>query len=1377
MPEQPQTPQYTPEQWRVLQAPRGEILVSASAGTGKTFLLTRRIVERIVKGQLEVQRLLVMTFTDQAARELRFRMEQQLREAVQQHPELAHLRRQLEELPSAQISTIHAFCLQILREFLPYLTDGKGEPLYSPHLQLLDGSGAQLLLQECVEECLQKRFSEPVSLQDLREGEVIADCDRVADFYAAVDAFGGDETGVGLIPLLIQLYHSLRSQPDGIEAWCAAAESVREEPFALSAAFEALLAPCVASLQRLQESAQAVRQARMEMEEQGERYYRKPAKGKEDRHVEYVKRQEACFRALDGILDELDQTDCWRVESRQQAQQEGRISELLALREALWERLKTFYLREIELPGSFPRVSQDSPAPFREAAVAREKAFFAKLWASLPVPLVASSGKDAARLVECASWISCSEEDHCTQGMLPALRGVQSLLLEVANLYSERKCKRNAVDFADYEHRALDLLRQPEIAQYYRERFQEIYVDEYQDTNALQEALIAQIATENVFRVGDLKQSIYGFRHARPDLFARRFVEYQQGRGGELAVLSNNFRSTPQILAGVNELFAALLIPEVTEGVSYRKHHMLEPAPGQKLGPDSGRPVSVHWIRCSERTEETVLAHESRYMGDPDWAVLKEKQVEVLSLVRVLSEARKRYRWSEMAVLVDTNQQCSDLVHKLSRFQIPVTAKRQQNWYDQQGILQAISLLQLLDNAAQDFPLLAILLSDLHPAGEITERNLAQIRAWSERTRERQPHEAPLFYQVFREWIQTPSEGLSEEMQELQRRSQCFVQWLSEQRRFSQAEPIHLLLRRIYMESPACARLRQSVEGQEEASAWEALLELAESFEQNGLRGVHAFLNYYEQLSQAENRELEWIQQPDAVTILTHHSSKGLEFPLVCILDLGHDFRRGKRREELLFDSQLGIAFPFVDRSRGLKMESLRVLAQQRQREETMVEEKLRLFYVALTRAKEELHLFTTVTQSSVPPEILHLSSSGFSGTKDEANQIAYACMQAKHFYDFLDLGLSVSRGQEWENVKARLFATAENSPDWVEEDGTRVLDIHSAELSSLAPVQEGAIASGEWQCIVEQWLGEGDWIQRTRDEVEQHLRMAKEQDFVDGVTALSSPIQLQYQIGWGTRDANSLFAPFDWTTEVAMREESEKMIPSKTTVSEVKRRIQNQDQEASLDTSYSMALQVQPLRMEQGQQHHRIGAAERGTLLHDLLYHLPFHDWIHVELPEYERVLDTHLQRLVQQNFFPSDWQIRIPEARNQILDFLKSTLFQELMQVLQGGGSYYKEQPFSMVWPAGSRSLIQGRIDLWYTDGTSVTLVDYKSDRLPGDFLSAKRELESRYRIQLSLYAQALTLATQLPVGNIHIWSLSNHCLFTWPGTSALLQPDSTL
>ena len=854
----------TEEQQAAVDNRGGGLLVSAAAGSGKTRVLVERLLARVEEGA-DVDRFLVITYTKAAAAELRGRIVEEISDRLALRPADGHLRRQATLVYKAGISTIHAFCAQLLRE-CGHLLD------LDPDFRLCDEGEAGVLMLRALNDVLNKRYEAMDS-----------------DFAQLVDTMSAGRDDARLVQIVLDIRGRVQAHPNPA-AWLAQ----QERTFALEGVTDPVQTPWGELL--LTDAAGQASYWRRRMEEA----------------------RDLCERDANLLANYGDSV----------AQTAQALQEFEAAAAQGWDAARNL------LPIPFPTVGRkkmvDDPA-----AVERVKA-------------IRTACKK--RLEKLEDWFADSGEDLLAdlRTVYPAMRGLFALVRDFEEAYAAEKARRGLVDFSDLEHMAVRLLvgedGQPtELAHQWSQRYDEIMVDEYQDTNEVQNAIFSALSRDgtNLFMVGDVKQSIYRFRLADPTIFLgkyRSFKPYTEAGEGEerRVILSRNFRSRPEVLEGCNDLFRAIMSVPFGE-MEYADDQALYP--GASYEPDQTYCVELDALDGDIDGEEGA-EKVSRDLLEARFAARRIR--ELLDEGFPVSDGEggtRPVRPSDMVILLRSpNTVLRHYARALAERDILWEAEGGGDFFGSTEISVALSLLQIVDNPRQDVALISVLRS---PVYGFSADRLAEIRAASPDTD---------FYAALE-----ADDGED---------SRAFLAELDDLRFGSGDMSSHQLLWHIYDRTNLLGIFGAMEEGEARQGNLLALAELARQFEGSGHKGLFRFLTYLTRLR--ENGNTLTPPTPGrtggGVRIMSIHKSKGLEFPVVLLCGLARRLNREDMNRPILFHPRLGVGPKGLDVERGIEYPTLARMAVARQLEREMMAEELRLLYVAMTRAKEKLILSVALT-------------------------------------------------------------------------------------------------------------------------------------------------------------------------------------------------------------------------------------------------------------------------------------------------------------------------------------------------------------------------------------------------------------------------------
>ena len=854
----------TEEQQAAVDNRGGGLLVSAAAGSGKTRVLVERLLARVEEGA-DVDRFLVITYTKAAAAELRSRIVQELSDRLALRPTDGQLRRQATLVYKAGISTIHAFCAQLLRE-CGHLLD------LDPDFRLCDEGEAGILMLRALNDVLDRRYESMDS-----------------DFAQLVDTMSAGRDDARLVQIVLDIRGRVQAHPNPA-AWL----EEQERTFALEGISDPVQTPWGQLL--LADAAGQAAYWRRRMEEA----------------------RDLCERDANLLANYGDSV----------AQTAQALQQFVEAASQGWDAARAL------LPIPFPTVGRkkmvDDPAAVERVKVIRTAC--------------------KKRLEKLEDWFADSGDDLLAdlRTVYPAMRGLFALVRDFEEAYAAEKARRGLVDFSDLEHMAVRLLvgedGQPtELARQWSTRYDEIMVDEYQDTNEVQNAIFSALSKDgtNLFMVGDVKQSIYRFRLADPTIFLgkyRSFKPYTEAGEGEerRVILSRNFRSRPEVLEGCNDLFRAVMSVPFGE-MEYSDDQALYP--GAPFQPDSTYCVELDALDGDIDGEEGA-EKVSRDLLEARFAARRIRDLLDQNFPVSDGEGGTRpVRPSDIVILLRSpNTVLRHYARALGERDILWEAEGGGDFFGSTEISVALSLLQIVDNPRQDVPLISVLRS---PVYGFSADRLAQIRAASPDTD---------FYAAL-----AADDGED---------SKAFLAELDDLRFGSGDMSSHQLLWHIYDRTNLLGIFGAMEEGETRQGNLLALAELARQFEGAGHKGLFRFLTYLTRLR--ENGNTLTPPTPGrtggGVRIMSIHKSKGLEFPVVLLCGLARRLNREDMSRPILFHPKLGVGPKGLDVERGIEYPTLARMAVARQLEREMMAEELRLLYVAMTRAKEKLILSVALT-------------------------------------------------------------------------------------------------------------------------------------------------------------------------------------------------------------------------------------------------------------------------------------------------------------------------------------------------------------------------------------------------------------------------------
>ena len=1257
---------WTTEQQQVIDLRNRNILVSAAAGSGKTAVLVERIVKIITDKNhpVDIDHLLIVTFTNAAAAEMRERIGNAIEKALDEQPGDEHLLRQLTLIHNAQITTIDSFCLYVVRNHFHEID-------LEPNFRIGDEGELKLLREDVLGRVLEQNYEEP--------------SEAFSDF---VEGYASGRTDAALNEMILQLYEFSRSYP-WPEKWLDSFVGIyrienREE---LDRA--EWLAPLTQNIRFvLKDCEQLLKQAlAVTQQDDGPYMYEKAVRSDLEKYESLSKL--TSFSELSGALSDIK-----------------------------YDRLAS------------SRGFEGDPDKLELVKSLREQA------------------KDVVKKL-CKQYFFCSPEMMIEQleRTEPMLEEVVRLTKQFAEEFAAAKRRKNLVDFHDVEHFALQILVDKETekakktAEEFRDTFEEIMIDEYQDSNEVQETLLRSISREergenNIFMVGDVKQSIYRFRLARPELFMKKYDSYSLEESTTQRIdLHKNFRSRAEVLACTNDIFYKIMARSLGN-VEYDAEAALYPGASYPVSADF-TPEILLADSNDELLEDTELTDKKTLEAK----IVAEEIKHLMKTQPVTDKAAGTLRaahYSDIVILLRSLSGWADsLVEVLNENGIPAHTVSSTGYFSTVEVQTVLSMLRLLDNPRQDIPMAAVLRS---PMAGLTDEELAVLRL--------EDGSVP-----FHEAVLELAEGLyeeggqieisnSEEDQKQGRNAdektenhiEITAHWklLKFYKKYKQLRqlvpdtPIHELIEIILRETGYGHYVAAMPAGNRRTANLNMLLEKAAAYEKTSYKGLFHFVRYIDELQKydVDFGEADMVgENEDVVRIMSIHKSKGLEFPIVIVSGMGKNFNKQDTRSKMVLHPELGIGLDYMDGKKRIKSPTIAKKAIAKQIDLENLGEELRVLYVALTRAKEKLILTGTL--------------------KDAAEKL------------------------EFYRQQANLSKAADRPLSYLTREG----------------------ASGYLDWILPAVLSYGDKYpvriveaaELVLNEVENQLE--KNEDLTERIEEIeAADTQLVGQL------KQRFSQRYPYQVDVLRK--------NKYSVSELKHRAMRERFEAEQEETVPAFLEepVTPTiplfiqREESVEQETPNRGALRGTAVHRVMECYDFAS---------EKSVHEQMEAMEKEEKITADMRALVKEQI--VADFVSSETGRR-MALAQRGGALYREKPFVMGFTeeelenygfgVGSNTdsceniyektdsdqekeeqkkvrheedltLIQGIIDVFWIEKDGIVLLDYKTDRV-----QQAKELIDRYETQLKLYADALErvfAARKLKVKEILIYSFSLEQLIT--------------
>lgn len=1242
-------PKFTENQQRAVDESGHNILVSASAGSGKTTVLVARVIAKILDATdpVSVDQLLIVTFTEAAAREMRDRIEAALKDAMQK-PEnverLAYLQQQLTLLPNANISTLHAFALRLIENYYHVID-------LDPQFRLLADTAEVELMQQDVMETV---------FNDLYETD--------EQFSELVETLSTDRDDSGMQQAVLDLYNFANARPD-FDGWL----DTLAQHYALSAGrfvttdfYQAKLKPeLLSTLNRLlAQYNNAI--AELQVFDDDKNITKRLNQFRDEYELLTALSNQIMLGDWDDIRQNMANLTWPTIQGRAGKDMDIDAKTALAISKDIRDSVK--------------------------ADVTKLRDDFFLLDENSLLLVLTKSGEAIAELVKVVKAFTAA--------------------------FNATKRKKQVLDFSDLEHFALAILADDVTAQTLQARYREVMVDEYQDINPLQETVLTALSNgHNMFMVGDVKQSIYGFRLADPSLFTAKYEQFgeQDSQIGQRIVLAENFRSQANVTNFTNLIFTQLMDKQLGD-LSYEGPAKL--IAGAQDYPATLPQTASMLVYLEKDAVADAEASASGAAGDtPDKTtgqlLIIAKKIQALIATGEVYDRKNQVmrpvQWADIAILEPTRNANLKLLEVFKQANIPVAINDADNYFQTTEVNVLLSLLQVIDNPYQDIPLAATLRS---PIVGLDENGLALIRSVK---KEGDYYEA---VQVFVQEYATGNGDLVASSgtfgQAVQAKLVKFLAQVASWREVAQQNKLVELIWRIYEDTGYLEYVGGMPAGLQRQANLHALYERAQSFEQSSYIGLFRFISYVEQLRK-NDKDLAVASTEvteNAVQVMTIHGSKGLEFPVVFLLDATHKFNETDLRQHLTIDADEGVALTYMEPNTRLLMDTPQQALIRLKQKRRIWAEQMRVLYVALTRAEQQLYIVGAYESLAKVQDRWVTGNLSADLVLPE-----YIRLQTNNFMDWLGMGI-VRHPNFPAEILTDIMPNRQLSADESE------MQVHFYNGADVLATQDEPVVTPT-----------------DEDKLATQLIQAKPfQDFEQ----MRQVLEYQYE--------------FDAATKTTAYQ----------SVSEIKRQFEDPDNlgvpQLILDENGQVAGNrlvaandfAQPEFIAQGESHPSPTAV--GTATHLILQQLD------LTQPITRDIIEADIQKLVAQ-------QIIAPEVAtlirvDTIIDLFASNFGRQLQA---NAATVKREQPFSLLMQArelfenytggDERILIHGIMDGYFiTPEQQVVLFDYKTDYVrANDKGAGQAALIARYRGQLNLYAKALAAMQPLPVSHVVLYALS--------------------
>lgn len=1222
---------WTKEQSQAINEKGSNILVAAAAGSGKTAVLVERIINKIINENIDIDKLLVVTFTNAAASEMRERILDAIYKKLEEYPENQNLQRQITLINKASICTIDSFCLEVVRNNFFELDN------ISPNFRIADTTEIELLKQEVIEDIFEEKYEN----QD-------------ENFSKLINTYTSYRDDTPLKELVLKIYSYIQSSPFP-EEWL----NEKIEMFNLK--------------DKLNEDFSKTPWGNILLKEI------------EEEIIDDIK-------TLEDIKKELDLDS--ELESFSQVVRSD-LDLLKILQENInnWDKLYEIYNKMSFVSWPRKKIESDLKEYAKNVRDDVKKKFSSKL----------------SKILICNS----EEANQDIFDMYEILLKLKNLILEFGKEFSKRKRLKNMVDFNDIEHLALDILIKKQedkieitdVAKRYQKKFIEIAIDEYQDSNLVQEYILTSISNNNnIFMVGDVKQSIYKFRQAMPELFISKYKTYKnkenKSENDNLKIqLFKNFRSRKNVLDFTNLIFENIMSGSLGD-IEYNKEEYLNlGADYKEIEQNLKAEIDIINLKDQENEEENTseileeeenterlenIQLEARFVASKIKELIENK-------FQVFDRKKNCFRdikYKDIVVLLRSTKTSAPIFEEeIINLDMPVFSDSSQEYLDSIEIENIMSLLRIIDNPIQDIPLVTVLRSNI---GKFTDDELVEIRLSDK-------------YDNFYNAMQKAKINVGKNLQE---KIEKFLTNLEKWRKEQEYLALDEFVWKLYSDTGYYNYVGLMPNGELRQANLKMLFERAKQFETASFKGLYNFINFIEKLklSSGDLGSAKLIgENDDVIRIMSIHKSKGLEFPVVFLANTGKQFNLMDLNKNILLHQELGIGVKYINYDKQVQYDTLSKSAIKSKVFTETLSEEMRILYVALTRAKEKLYITGTMNDYEKEIEKMKIQVERYSKNGNKINQILIK--KYKKYLDWINLVYLYEKGNTKDLIEYNVLEKEEiikkcKRIEQEEIDVVKMLEEHKKDKEEIKKIEE--ILNFEYK-----------------------HKLATTIPTMSSVTQIK---QMQDNI------KGSKVRKEDKEEAVQKPEKSNLLKKSK----EVKER--KEERMTTFD---------KPKFLKEDKED-KLTNAEKGTLVHLCMQHL--NEKVEYNLEKIKKLVEELERKEI----------ITSKEKENinlyKILEFTKSNIWKEMKKAKK----VYKERPFFINIPAKEiykeeieeKILIQGIIDLYYiNENDEIILVDYKTDYVER---GKEQELIEKYKKQLELYCKAIEEANKKQVSRIYIYSV---------------------
>ncbi|WP_074116339.1 helicase-exonuclease AddAB subunit AddA [Clostridioides difficile] len=1253
------SPKWTKEQLEVIESRECNLLVAAAAGSGKTAVLVERIIQMITSREnpIDIDKLLVVTFTNAAASEMRERIGDAIGKALDENPENKHLQNQLVLLNKSSITTIHSFCLDVIKSNFHRIN-------LDPNFRIGDQTECAILKQEAIEEVFEDLYEE-----------------RDEGFLNLVESYaerGGDKE---VQDIILGIYSFAMASPEPKKWLIDSAERFNiDENFDFS---QSIWARAILDTVKIEINGLCL-------------------------NMEMALKEVESIEELETFAEKLS-VEYKKIADISQACNKSWDEAYKKMASMSFEN----YVKGVK------RISKDAPSYIKESKE-KAKTIRDKTKKSLESIVSATFNKDNDSIREEIKYL------------YNIVKPISSVVLRFEEEYSNKKREKGIIDFNDIEHFALNILTDvdekgnivpSDIAVGYRNKFYEIFIDEYQDSNLVQEVLLKAVAnteTPNRFMVGDVKQSIYRFRQAKPELFLQKYNNYNDKKGSShrKIMLYKNFRSREEVVDAVNYIFENIMNENIGE-IEYTEKERLNLGANFNVDTDEksiiGGATEIHLIQKDNKLDDDIINDKDDRINNKEDEIEEEEKLDNIQLEarmvgniikdlmkvnedgkiqKVYDKGIDGYRPVEFRDIVillrATSAWAPVFADELMNMDIPTYADVGVGYFDTIEIKTILSLLQIIDNPMQDIPLISVLKS---PIFGFTPEDLIDIRVQSK---------DKIFYEVLKSTAEydgfTDSQNENESefipSEECINKSKDFLIKLKEFKEKSMYMSTDEFIWYLYTRTGYYAYVGALPGGSQRQANLKVLFERAKQFEETSLKGIFNFVNFIEKLkkSSSDMGSAKTLgENANVVRIMSIHKSKGLEFPVVICSAMGKNFNTQDFKKSILYHHNLGYGPQFVDYERRISFPSIAKEALKSKINIENLSEEMRVLYVAFTRAKEKLII--TGSTRNIQDSIKRWSN----GIESLDTISQYEILKGKNFLDWIMP--CVLRHRDLSNL--------------LEEVG----------LDAVFNVEHNSKWYGKL------WNKNDILVEKKSDEEKESIEEILEKIDVD------NPDSDYYS---EIEEKLNYIYPYEFSTRK----------PATISVTEIKK-IQNNYEEELINTIFEQKVILKkPLFIQNEEEREKISGTERGTIVHLVMEVL--------DLKNVSSVNDikSQIRGFVSKGII-TEKQASIVNPY-KIYKFFASNIGKRMLnaEIINREKSIYAQVNMKDIYIYeklinnddkklydNESVMLRGIVDAYFEEDNQIVLVDYKTDFVNEENIN---QIIEKYKKQLDLYADIIETLT---------------------------------